>query len=164
MTDSRLTGCVKWFNSKTGYGFITVLGDNSSDIFVHYSNVKVDGLQYTYLVQGEYIEFELAETSGENTKHTHQAVNITGIRGGPIMCKTRYLNRQSLSQEDDDENDEVVAVKRSRPAPQSRGPPRQLKAPRAPRSSSGRPSSFEDSVGPDEFTTVVRKNRSAKKE
>ena len=43
MTDStRLTGRVKWFNSKTGYGFITVSDDgNSRDIFVHYSNGRV---------------------------------------------------------------------------------------------------------------------------
>jgi len=105
MTDStdRLTGIVKWFNSKTGYGFITILGNDSRDIFVHYSNVKVDGLQYTYLVQGEYIEFDLVETGVENDKHTHHAVNISGIKGGPILCQTRFTNKQQLDDRSDSE-------------------------------------------------------------
>jgi cold shock CspA family protein len=95
MTDStqRQTGIVKWFNSKTGYGFITILGDDSRDIFVHYSNVKVDGLQYTYLVQGEYVEFALQTL--DNNKTT--AVDVTGVGRGPLMCETRTAMR--LAQE-----------------------------------------------------------------
>lgn len=110
MTDStqRQTGIVKWFNSKTGYGFITILGDDSRDIFVHYSNVKVDGLQYTYLVQGEYVEFDLVETGADNDKHTHHAVNISGVKGGPILCQTRFVNRQQS-----DDRSESEPVKRS---------------------------------------------------
>lgn len=112
MTDStRLTGRVKWFNSKTGYGFITVSDDDgtSRDIFVHYSNVKVNNIQYTYLVQGEYVEFDLTETTN-NANHTHQAVNITGIKGGPIMCETRHLNQMSF---EDDENRQSRPVQRT---------------------------------------------------
>lgn len=111
MTDStRLTGRVKWFNSKTGYGFITVSDDdNTRDIFVHYSNVKVNNIQYTYLVQGEYVEFDLAETTN-NANHTHQAVNITGIKGGPIMCETRHLNQMSF---EDDENKQSKPLQRT---------------------------------------------------
>ena len=134
MTDSeRLTGYVKWFNSKSGYGFITICGEDR-DIFVHYSNVKVDGLQYTYLVQGEYVEFDLVETT-DNDKHTHKAVNITGIKGGPLMCKTRTLNRQ----EEDD-----------------RKPLRIIRPPRAPRANVA--PNFEEVVD-GEFKTVVRKRR-----
>lgn len=39
----RLTGRVKWFNKKSGYGFLTVCGDSDykdKDIFAHYSAVK----------------------------------------------------------------------------------------------------------------------------
>lgn len=32
------TGVVKWFDNKRGYGFIS--GQNGSDAFVHYSQVK----------------------------------------------------------------------------------------------------------------------------
>ena len=115
MTDStqRQTGIVKWFNSKTGYGFITILGDDSRDIFVHYSNVKVDGLQYTYLVQGEYVEFDLVETGADNDKHTHHAVNISGVKGGPILCQTRFVNRQQS--DDRSESEPVKRTSSTRP-------------------------------------------------
>ena len=50
-----LTGRVKWFNNKAGYGFITVTdGSRSgSDIFVHHSGINVENQQYKYLIQGE---------------------------------------------------------------------------------------------------------------
>ena len=40
----QLTGRVKWFNNKAGYGFITVTdGSRSgSDIFVHHSSIQVE--------------------------------------------------------------------------------------------------------------------------
>jgi cold shock CspA family protein len=47
----RLVGNVKWFNNKTGYGFITCLDDNS-DLFVHHASLVVQASQYRYLVQG----------------------------------------------------------------------------------------------------------------
>jgi CspA family cold shock protein len=51
-------GKVKWFNSKKGYGFIK-LNDGDQDIFVHYSSIKGDG--FKSLVEGEEVQFELAE-------------------------------------------------------------------------------------------------------
>jgi cold shock CspA family protein len=38
------TGRVKWFNSKAGYGFITVTDGPKSgtDVFVHHSAIKVE--------------------------------------------------------------------------------------------------------------------------
>ena len=89
----RLTGRVKWFNSKAGYGFITVCdgGDKSgSDIFVHYTSIRVDNTQYKYLVQGEYVEFSLVKT--ENETHEFHAVDIAGIKGGLLMCETQHQN------------------------------------------------------------------------
>ena len=55
----RHTGRVKWFNSKTGYGFVTVTDGSKSgtDVFVHHSSVQVEKEQYRYLVQGEYVQF-----------------------------------------------------------------------------------------------------------
>ncbi len=89
-SDQRYTGQVKWFNNKAGYGFITVTqpGDFlQKDIFTHFSNVNVSNTQYKYLVQGEYVEFNI--NSSTSDKHEHQAINITGINGGLIMCETR---------------------------------------------------------------------------
>lgn len=85
----RLLGRVKWFNSKAGYGFITVTdGDKSgSDVFVHHSAINVENQQYRYLVQGEYVEFSLISTPNGN--HEFQASSVCGIRSGKLMCETR---------------------------------------------------------------------------
>jgi CspA family cold shock protein len=84
-----LTGRVKWFNNKTGFGFITVTdGSNvGSDIFVHHSSINVLSEQYKYLVQGEYVEFTLCNTP--EGKHKFQAGSVKGIKGGQLMCETR---------------------------------------------------------------------------
>ena len=85
----HLTGRVKWFNNKAGYGFITVTdGERSgSDIFVHHSSIDVENQQYKYLVQGEYVDFDLVHT--DSKVHEWQASNVVGIKGGKLMCETR---------------------------------------------------------------------------
>lgn len=85
----HLTGRVKWFNNKAGYGFITVTDGSRSgtDIFVHHSAVNVENQQYKYLVQGEYVEFDLVKT--ESQTHEWQASNVAGIKAGKLMCETR---------------------------------------------------------------------------
>ncbi len=97
---SRQLGIVKWFNNKAGFGFVTTLEDSGKDIFVHHTGVSVDREQYKYLVQGEYVEFDLSKS--DNTSHEWQAVNVKGVRGGLLMCETRFLNRQERDQNDDD--------------------------------------------------------------
>jgi cold shock CspA family protein len=93
LSSDRFTGRVKWFNNKAGYGFITVTDGpkSGSDIFVHHSSIKVDAQQYKYLVQGEYIEFSLSSAS--NSDHEFQAVDVSGIKGGKLMCETRHESR-----------------------------------------------------------------------
>jgi len=88
-SDERLIGRVKWFNNKAGYGFITVTDGSHSgaDVFVHHTAIGVLNQQYKYLVQGEYIEFSISET--QSSTHDFQASNITGIKGGKLMCETR---------------------------------------------------------------------------
>ena len=94
----RYTGQVKWFNNKAGYGFITVTQPGEfvkKDIFTHFSNVNVSNTQYKYLVQGEYVEFSI--NSSTSDKHEHQAINISGINGGLIMCETRKIIQSDRS-------------------------------------------------------------------
>jgi cold shock CspA family protein len=88
-TASRFMGRVKWFNNKAGYGFITVTDGPKSgtDVFVHHSSIKVDGELYKYLVQGEYVEFSLLNSS--TTNHEFQSGDVSGIKGGKLMCETR---------------------------------------------------------------------------
>lgn len=94
----RLTGQVKWFNTKAGYGFITVCdGEHKGkDIFVHFSSVKVTNSQYRYLVQGEYLDFNIVKPEGD--KYEFHAVEVSGVKGGPIMCETRRLAQESQPQ------------------------------------------------------------------
>ncbi len=95
-TSTRNMGQVKWFNNKAGYGFITMTGVNGveTDIFTHYSTVHVKDTQYKFLVQGEYVEFDLVDSTSEN--HKYQATNVTGMRGGKLMCETRQSNRTNV--------------------------------------------------------------------
>jgi CspA family cold shock protein len=88
---ARLTGIVKWFNNKAGYGFVTALEgeQKGNDIFVHYSSIGGDNQQYRFLTQGEYIDFSLVKSDTE--KYEYLAKKVTGVKGGPILCETRRL-------------------------------------------------------------------------
>jgi cold shock CspA family protein len=93
----RLTGTVKWFNNKAGFGFITVCepGEyNEKDIFVHYTSIRVSNSQYKYLVQGEYVDFTLVKANSDG--HEFQAMDVSGVKGGPIMCETRRISMNNL--------------------------------------------------------------------
>ena len=89
---SRLTGCVKWFNNKTGYGFIKVLGEEMPDMFVHHTAL-ITVLPYKYLVQGEYVEFIKGNAPDPKGVSRVVATLVTGIQGGKLMCETRAENR-----------------------------------------------------------------------
>jgi cold shock CspA family protein len=92
--EPRLTGVVKWFNNKSGFGFITVCQDghplHSKDIFCYYKSLRVVNLQFRYLVQGEYVDFTLVKAAVE--PHEYQAVDVTGVKCGPLMCETRNMH------------------------------------------------------------------------
>jgi cold shock CspA family protein len=107
-------GCVKWFNNKSGFGFITVsTGEHKgTDIFVHHTGVVVtNDQQYRYLVQGEYVELAIEES--DNEKYKFKAVNVSGISGGKLMCETRHTMKQDRQPNGDDLNDRGVDNKRS---------------------------------------------------
>jgi len=102
--DVRLTGRVKWFNNRAGFGFVTVLeGDKKDeDIFVHHSGIVVGSEQYKYLVQGEYVWFSLRES--DNEEHPYQAGTVRGWGDGMLMCETRHANRSQRSNEDGEDD------------------------------------------------------------
>jgi CspA family cold shock protein len=54
-----LTGTVKWFDSKKGYGFIEP-SDGGRDVFVHFGDILGDG--YRSLEQGDAVQYEVTET------------------------------------------------------------------------------------------------------
>lgn len=94
VVEKKYTGVVKWFDSRGGFGFITVLKEQGSqsgkEIFVHYSalSTTLTG-QYKYLVLGEYVEFVLAKA--DNEKYEFFAKDVSGIQGGNLMCESRKL-------------------------------------------------------------------------
>ena len=49
-------GTVKFFNAEKGFGFISREGGD--DVFVHYSNIQMQG--YKALEQGQAVEFDVA--------------------------------------------------------------------------------------------------------
>jgi len=52
-----MTGRVKWFNEKKGFGFIEVEG--GKDVFVHHSAIAGEG--FKTLREGEKVEFDVTQ-------------------------------------------------------------------------------------------------------
>jgi cold shock protein len=67
---AMVTGKVKWFDRKKGFGFI-VGPEEDKDIFVHYTSIEGDG--FRSLKEGESVEFDLVESEkglqAFNVKH-----------------------------------------------------------------------------------------------
>ncbi len=53
----RVTGQVKWFDSKKGFGFLQT--DDGNEVFVHYSEISSTG--FKNLEEGQKVEFEIIE-------------------------------------------------------------------------------------------------------
>jgi len=50
-----MTGKVKWFNEKKGYGFITA--EDGKDLFVHFSGIEGEG--FKSLNEGDKVDFDI---------------------------------------------------------------------------------------------------------
>ena len=98
--DEIFFGVVKWFNNKSGYGFVSIISDShnllDTDVFVYHTSLRTTNDQYKYLVQGEYVEFNLTESTNE--KYEFQAQNVTGIHGYKLMCETINDVKESKKQ------------------------------------------------------------------
>ena len=66
-----LSGTVKWFNNKKGYGFITA--EDGKDVFVHFSGLNMEG--FKTLEEGAAVEFDI--TDGAKGP---QAVNVEVVK------------------------------------------------------------------------------------
>jgi len=64
----RISGKVKWFDEKKGWGFIQK--EDGLDVFVHYSAIQENG--FKSLADGQAVEFEI--TDGPKGP---QAANVT---------------------------------------------------------------------------------------
>jgi len=66
-----MTGRVKWFDGKKGFGFLTP-DDGTPEVFVHHTQIKMTG--YRNLETGQAVEFEVE--SGEKGL---RAVNVKSL-------------------------------------------------------------------------------------
>lgn len=62
-----MKGTVKWFSGK-GFGFVA--GDDGVDVFVHYSQIDMDG--YKVLTEGQRVEY--------GTMKTEKGIQATIVR------------------------------------------------------------------------------------
>ena len=65
-----MTGKVKWFDNKKGYGFI--ISEEGKEVFVHFRGIVKEG--FRALVEGQNVEFELSD--GDKGV---QAVNVVVV-------------------------------------------------------------------------------------
>lgn len=107
MLEGLHTGQVKWFNRRRGYGFIKILRSDDTedntyvgkDVFVHQSHITPKQSTYRTLEDNEYVEFGLSL----DEKNTTQAVNVTGIMNGTLLCDAHVERQKFLSKKEQDE-------------------------------------------------------------
>ncbi len=69
--NNSMTGTVKWFDRKKGFGFITA--NDGTDYFVHYSKINMKG--FKFLLSKQKVAFDV-----EKTDDKEQAINVRSIR------------------------------------------------------------------------------------
>ncbi|RLF67445.1 MAG: cold-shock protein [Thermoplasmata archaeon] len=75
-----MEGKVKWFDARKGYGFI--IKDDGTDLFVHYSSIKMDG--FKTLREDDVVKYEIVQTDkGE------QASDVEIVKKAPRKRRRR---------------------------------------------------------------------------
>lgn len=86
-------GTVKWFDARKGYGFVTNL--NGKDVFVHYTNIQMDG--FRLLHEGDIVSFETVTDKNNRI----QAANVKPILTLNIVKEALQKENLHLSKKKD---------------------------------------------------------------
>jgi len=81
MEESRITGTVKWFSERKGYGFIT--REEGKDVFVHFSGIRAGGPRS--LNEGDVVEFSI-----ETDQRGPRAVDLIVTEAAPRQSYGGY--------------------------------------------------------------------------
>ena len=134
MSEETFQGKVKWFSSKSGYGFITITETPDSvdklsqeDIFVHHTGIITSNNVYKFLVQDEMVNLKVMTLDSE--KHKYQAHDVTPVQD-KLRCEiiaerrknqktrrprqqTQYRNKQTQTSNDTSEDSKEFSMNSS---------------------------------------------------
>jgi cold shock CspA family protein len=117
-----VVGSVKFFDTKKGWGFITVLTQDlpqsNSEVFVHFSNVNVQEDSYKRLFPGEYVSFSI----GKSDRGKDTCIDVCGIMGGPLLTD-HPEHRYKIYPKNYDQHNQSRSSEARRPRREEEGPP-----------------------------------------